>query len=362
MVYKSIGVAFVGRIFEGLATDNLLHYNLSAIYVSTTDKSRFPRLMGTSLALYMVGMSLSPTIAGLFPNFYTSFILALCIFAASILYIALFIPVASRKIQSTDSPETESLIDAGSENPSKGKTNLQWLWRQRILSIHRPLVDLYLERGAILPGVALLLYNTTQAYLFPALMVFTSLTFSFTGRQNGYLISIAAATSAVYLLGIFYVIPRIKNWFGARAGSDSSDGSNNVGGNAADTTETSPPKTFSHDFVCAILSMGIQLFVLPCIYFTTEGWQIFPLVTLLALGLAAPSFLKSYGVSQAIDRSAAVASLAMMESIGGLLSAVILGTWQTWRGEGSVFIAASALVATALLALLGSKMVKPRRI
>jgi len=355
--YKSIGVAFVGRIFEGLATDNLLHYNLSAIYISTTDKNQFPRLMGTSLALYMVGMSFSPTIAGLFSNFLTSFIMALCIFAASILYLALFVPVSS-KTQPTDSLETENLNDTGSDNLGKGKTSL-WLWRRRLLSIHRPLVDLYLERGAILPGVALLLYNTTQAYLFPALMVFTSLNFSFTGRQNGYLISIAAATSAIYLLGIFYVLPRLKNWLRGRAGSDSNDWPNNIN---VDASEITTPKLSNHDFVCAIISMGIQLFVLPCIYFTTDGWQVFPLVALLALGLAAPSFLKSYGVLQALDRSAAVASLAMMESIGGLLSAVVLGSWQAWRGEGSVFFAASALVAIALLAVLGSKLVKPRSI
>lgn len=299
----------------------------------------------------MIGMSLSPTIAGLFSNFFTSFIMALSIFAASILYLAIFVPTVSSSTPAANSSQTGS---TGLGRSRGGKSSSPWLYTRWLLSVHRPMLSLYNEPGVILPGFALLLYNMTQAYLFPALMVYTALRFSFTGRQNGYLISIAAATSAIYLFSIYYALPRLMVWLRGNVDSDDEADDCNV-------EAVTPHQSSTADFVCATTSMTIQLFVLPCIFFITAGWQIFPLVSLLALGLAAPSFLKSYGVSLAMDKSAAVASLAMMESIGGLLSAMLLGSWQIWKDEGSVFFAASGLVAAALLAILGSSCISPRR-
>ncbi|KAI0114673.1 MFS general substrate transporter [Hypoxylon sp. NC0597] len=343
VVRKSIHLAFIGRIFEGFATDNLLHYNLSAIYISVADQNRFSSLLGTSLALYMVGMSLSPTLASFLPNFFTSFIMALSIFALSLLYLLLFVPVIpgkSLECTRSDSSETRNATFAGKVTG-------------QIKSIYRPLVDLCLTRRAMLPGLALLLYNTTQSYLFPSLMVYTSLNFSFTGEQNGFLISTAAAVSAIYLLSVLYIFPMVKEWVGWRK---KSRGSEEDDGDFADSV--AGKESSRHELICAILSMSTQLIALPFVYLITQAWQIFPLVAVIALGLAAPSFIKSYGVSLVQNKSSVVASLAMMESLGGLLSPLVLGLWQSQSGGGMVFVMASGLVGAAVLAMLASGLVK----
>lgn len=351
MVFKSIQLAFMGRIFEGFATDNLLHYNLSAVYITASDKSRFPRLMGTSLALFMIGMSVSPTIAGLLPSFFASFIMALSVFAASILYLAVSVPVVSSTLPHGTGPSPAHT------QPSPNRSLLR-----RLLSLSRPLTNLRRDRRVILPCVALLLYNTTQAYLFPALMVYTALNFSFTGKQNGYLISIAATVSAVYLLVVLYVIPKLRRRLGwAAEPSSTAEGCEDGGGASEGFDSTTAGKSSRHEFIFAVLSMSTQLVALPCVYLTTEGWQVYPLVAVIALGLAAPSFIKSYGVSLAMDKSSAVASLAMMESLGGLLSALVLGAWQSYQGPGVVFLAAAGLVAAAVLVMLASRLVGPSR-
>ena len=318
-----MAIAFVGRMFESLATDNLLHYNLSAIFVSSaSDGKRFSRLMGTSLALYLAGMASSPTLAGLLPSFLSSFILALALFAASALYLAVLVPITNQASQrGVDATEGVSA-------------------RSRYLSFHRPLVDLFRDRRVMLPGVALLLYNITQAYLFPALMVYTTLEFSFTGRENGYVISVAASVSAISLLVVFEVLPRLKKMLG-------------VGGDDAREAASSTRQ----NLICAVLVMSLQLAALPLITLTANGWQIFPLVALLAFGIGAPSFIKSYGVALAKDKTAAVASLAMMEIVGGLLSVLILGFFQSWLGQKAVFFAAAGHVAAALLSMIGSRLI-----
>lgn len=317
--YKSMPLAFVGRIFEGFATDNLLHYNLNAIFVaSVPDEKRFSRLVGTSLALYLAGMALSPTLAALLPTFFMSFFLALVLFAVAALYLAVFIPT----VWKTHTPGTNT----------SAKTKLG-----SFLSLQRPLVNLIGDRDIILPGVALLLYNTTLAYIFPALMVYTTLEFAFTSRQNGFLISIAAGVSAFSLFLAFYVFPWVKK--------------------VTSTKDQIPGTTASsvkQNLVFAMSSMFLQLIALTAMPFTTNGWQVLPLVALLAFGIAAPGFLKNYGVALAVDKSAAVASLAMMEILGGLLSVLVLGAWQSWLGHTSVFWAAAGLVAVALLAITSS--------
>lgn len=316
-------------MFESLATDNLLHYNLSAIFVSSApDGRRFSRLMGTSLALYLAGMALSPTLAGLMSSFQSSFVLALGLFAASALYLAVLVPINS--------------IDNSTSNQGVDTSERRSVLRRLYLCFHRPLVDLFRDRRVMLPGIALLLYNITQAYLFPALMVYTTLKFSFTGQENGYVISIAASVAAISLVLVSQVLPRLEKML--RAGGDESDA-------REDATST------RRDLICAMPFMSFQLIVLPLITLSTTGWQVYPLVALLALGIGAPSFIKSYGVALAKDKTAAVASLAMMEIIGGLLSVFVLGSLQSWLGQKAVFFAAAGLVAAALLSMIGSSLV-----
>lgn len=73
------------------------------MYVLVADQTQFPRLMGTTLALYMVGMSISPAIAGLFPDFFTSFIMALAMFDVSMTYLAFFVPFMGSNYSTSDS-------------------------------------------------------------------------------------------------------------------------------------------------------------------------------------------------------------------------------------------------------------------
>ncbi|KAI8632618.1 MFS general substrate transporter [Xylariaceae sp. FL1651] len=336
VTYKSIALALVGRVFEGLATDNLLHFILSTIYISVGDTDRFSQLMGTSLALYMCGMFLSPIVAGLLPNFFISFLMALSTFLISIIYIALFVPVVEK-----DS------CDTGSEMMEDSRTAAS----RGFHAVVGPLMNLFSNKGALVISLALLSFNTSQAYLFPALMVFGSLRFSFTATQNGYLISIAAGVSALYLLTVSYGLPKLRN----RGQMKQTGMAHNDGLDEEEQPESVVQRKFlSRDFLYAILSLSVQLAALPCIFFTTVAWQVFILVGLLALGLAAPSFIKSHGATLVDDGPAAVASWAMLESIGGLLSAVILGAWQHLIGSDSVFFLAAGLVGTAVILVMVS--------
>ena len=296
--------------------------------------------MGTSLGLYMLGMSLSSTIAGLLPNFFSSFIMALAIFAASLLYLGLFVPVVAATPERH--PPQEDRCDPPSGERSRAARYSYFIFQ--------PLLNMYSEPAVILPGLALLLCNTAQAYIFPAIMVYTSVKFNFTGRENGYVISVAAAVSALYLAIVSYAVPQIRAWQQKKATSTQ----NPITQDASIFGSQDARKTRVHDLSWALVCMVIQLIAVPCLMLTVQGWQIFPCVVVIALGLAAPSFIKSLGISLAKDRTAAVASLSLMESMGGLLSPVVLGSVQSWWGEEMVFVAASCSLGIAILTLLGS--------
>lgn len=350
VIYRSINVAFIGRIFEGFATDNLLHYNLGAVFVSVSEKPRFSRLMGTSLALFMIGMSLSPTIVGFLPSFFTSFIVALCIFAFSALYLALFVPVV----------EMDTQVD-GADRANVTTRGFAVAFTRKALSVLHPLTILWDDKSIVLPGLAMMLHNTAQAYLFPAMMVYASLRFSFTGRENGYLISLAAGVSALYLLAIFYIIPAVRGKTKVKDDTTNGDGHASSNNSTGELDSDKADDSSWPDSIYAILSISTQLVALPCLPFATESWQLFPLVVVISLGLAAPSFIKSYGVSLAEDKPAALATLAMMESIGGLLSVAILGSVQSHLGEAVVFFWASGLLGAAVMAILASVLVQSLR-
>lgn len=369
-MYRNIQVAILARVFEGLATDNLLHYALSAIYVSTVDKSRFPRLMGYSMALFMLGMSASPTIAGLLPGLYASFIMALSLFSFSLLYLCILVPVIKVEECSIEGHLAScSLYQHGAEEQG---------WLSYASRFFQPFIDTYKQIPVAITGVSLLLLNTTQAYLFPALMVYTSTKFSFTNTQNGYLVSIAATVSALYLITVYYIKPHLDRLWqqlsrvrgdspllrpNTRLDTDPSE-------TQADTTReidtaestTDPPASFSTasraDFRRAIMCLSIQVVILPCIALATEAWQMYVVASTSALGLAAPSFIKSYAVSLAENKSAAVASLAIMESVGGLLSTLVIGMVQSWTGGGTVFMVASGIVSGSLLAIIATRFVR----
>ncbi|KAF3058431.1 hypothetical protein GL218_05724 [Daldinia childiae] len=206
VLMRSIRVAIAGRLFEGLATDNLLHYTLAAIYVQSDDERRISKLMRTSLALYMLGMSVSPVLMSLLSNFFASFIVAVAILGISLVYLSIWIPAEMNMKNPED--DTAGLPPVTRALPSR--SSIPGFAIQAIQSSISPIYHYRDEPKLLLPGLALSLYNTAQAYLFPAIMVHTAVHFGFTSTQNGYLISIAASVASAYLFATIYAIPRAK--------------------------------------------------------------------------------------------------------------------------------------------------------
>ncbi|KAF2259676.1 hypothetical protein CC78DRAFT_571696 [Lojkania enalia] len=337
MLLRSIHIALIGRIFEGFATDNILHYTLSTIWVQTEESSGFSRLMGTSLALYMAGMSFGPTIVTFLPNFILSFVTAISLLGVSLLYLLVFVPTETRSAQIDEHYDTA--------------------WPRRFLSILDPVRHFCREPILVLPGFVIFFFNAAQAYLFPAIMVHAALRFGFTSTENGYVISIAALTSSIYLFIVLYVIPNARK-FTERRRAEGSKQSNQDEETETPSGAQDSVHHFTRDLLCALCSMSVQLVVLPCFTLAKNSKSIYGLVILIALGLAAPSFIKSYGVSEVKDKNASLAGLAFMESLGGLASPVILGASQSLLGRGSVFIVASSLVGIAMLSLTLSPFVR----
>ncbi|RYP47126.1 hypothetical protein DL768_006769 [Monosporascus sp. mg162] len=118
-----------------------------------------------------------------------------------------------------------------------------------------PVCYFYRDQLLLVPGLAIFFYNSAQAYLFPAIMVHAAVEFGFTSTENGYIVSIAAGTSSIYLLVVSYILPRIRHAL-RRTQLKDSEGSAQGG----------IPRTgyhFTTDMVYAIISMSIQLVALP---------------------------------------------------------------------------------------------------
>ena len=327
-------MAISGRLFSGLASDNILHFNLNAIYVQTPDKRQVSRLIGASLALYMIGISMSPTIAGLLDNFTASFTMALSIFALSLLYVLLCVrmwrPSHALQDHNTTAVQEEQIASSPFRRSLKGF----------LASLFSPLRSFIVRPLALLPGVSLLVYNAVQSYVFPAIMVHTSLRFGFSSMQNGFLISIAHAVSSIYIFLSLFAVPYIYQRFR----------SHEIKGILPTTRDSG-----MLDLSLALLSLLTQALSLILLALATHAWQIYPIIALSALGLATPSFIKSYVVRlfPVADASQAMAALAVMETIGSVLAPVVLGGWQVlWPGTGVFFVAAALMgVSTVLFAL-----------
>jgi hypothetical protein len=329
-------IAITGRVFEGLATDNVLHFTLATIYIRTKQPDRFSGLMITSLALYMAGMSTSPTIVTFLPNFQFSFAVAVILLGSSILYLALFVPVTT-----TIDVEVNGMESVGN---SETKSS----------SFLDPILFYTKEPVSFLPSLGIFFYNSAQAYIFPAVMVHSTLRFGFTGTENGYLISIAASTSSLYLFAVLYAVPKIQKIRGERKALRAAAQNPNQEESQGAMSNQPLRYRFTSDAFCALLSMLVFLLGLPCFLIVRLASQIYGLVVTISLGLAAPSFIKSYAVSIATEKELALAGLAMMESLGGLFSPVVLGAIQSFLGLDMVFIAASALVGIAILCVVGN--------
>jgi len=335
---NSILVALSGRIFEGLASDNLLHFNLNIIFVHAPDKAQVSRFIGASLALFMVGISISPAVAGLFRNFTTSFIMALGILGLALFYLVVLI--RPKNIPESKRPQSRHATPAPPLQSNEGPENSKASgisWSSPVKRIFAPLQLFFKRPTSFLSSVTLFIYNAVQSYIFSLIMVHTSLLFGFSSKQNGILLSMVHAISASYLFFVLFAVPRLIRTSRRHERNETDAYSNQIGG--------------TMNAVLCLVSLTVQTIALVGFANATESWQIYAASALVALGLATPSFIKSHflGFFSEADAGKAVGALTMMETFGSLLSPVFLGAWQSiWPGNG-VFFAAAGMMIVAII-------------
>ncbi|KAI1819435.1 major facilitator superfamily domain-containing protein [Xylaria intraflava] len=236
LTLRSISVAIAGRSFDGLASDNILHCILAAIYIHDPGAGSFSQLMGMSLAWYLIGMSTSPASVSIRPSFTSNFIVAIAILGLSLPYLIAFIPVAR--------------ID-GQQQPHN-------------------------DRLTIPPTVAVFFNNCTQDYLFPSIMVDATLPFNATGEENGYIISLA--------------------------------GTNRSGKQKRGSTHANGTNEESAAALASPSASGLRPDVITTLVST---------------------YIKSHAVAISLDKNSTLASLAALESLGGLISPIVVGAIQS---------------------------------
>ncbi|KAL9084061.1 MAG: hypothetical protein Q9165_008262 [Trypethelium subeluteriae] len=334
--FRNIAVALSSQMFEGLASDNILHFNLNAIYVQHQDSILVPRLIGISLALYMVGISVSPSLASILPTVQSSFAMAILLFGASSFH--LLVGVRTHKAP-------QSALQQEADHPAQTAATLQdshpsliHSCSAAIRALASSIRTLFRVRVSILPALALLLYNAVQSYAFSAIMLQTSFSFGFSSRENGFLISIAHGVAAVYLFTTYTMVPKIRE--GLRR--------------AVVREEQSDQHSCPREAYLALISIAVQAVAFGLFALANRPWQVYLTVALFSLGLAFPSFVKSYFVTLFRESpTQAMASLAVMESIGSTLAPLVFGGIQTIWPEVKVFYVGSLVMAIAWV-LLGA--------
>jgi hypothetical protein len=321
----SIKTAICARLFEGLASDNLLHFNLNTVYAQISDRGLVSRFMGTSFALYMIGMSVGPVVGGLFSDYTISFAVALALF----LVMALYLATISYLMREDKSKDGAAFHPVGVEDQVTWTESIS----QKIRLIYSPLHLLYQLPRTSFYCVSILLYTMVQSYLFPATMVYASLRFGFTSRENSFLVSIAAFTSALYLVTIHYAVPRVIRLVRRKILNSVSEGQNYG----------------PHDLALGAGSMAVQILTLFALSSIKQGWHIYPLIAVSSIGLTASSFMKSHFTKTVPNPTQSMATLTMMETVGAMLSPVLLGTWLAAHPGGSFFYLAAGILGVAFV-------------
>ncbi|KAF2729066.1 MFS general substrate transporter [Polyplosphaeria fusca] len=305
---RNIFAALSGRIFEGLASDNLLHFLLNSIYVRGSDDTS--SLFARSLALYMVGISIGPFLVGLLRNFTTSLSIALGLFAVAAVYILLFARASKSSRIAPDKlgpSERETQQDeAAEEQPTVT------FWAPLKPFVDRPALGLF--------ALTLFCFNMSQSYIFDALLIHSTVRFGFTNRQHGFLITIAHSIASSYIFVASFLLNKTSISRSTRDASQS------------------------------LFSLAVQVVALVGFGFADRASQIYGLTVLIAFGLPALSFIKSYFVSKLDEgeRVPGLAALAVVEGVGSVLGPVVIGRWQTVSsGDGTVFFGAAGLVGLA---------------
>ncbi|KAJ5190092.1 hypothetical protein N7491_007865 [Penicillium cf. griseofulvum] len=299
-----LGVFCGGQTLQGLASDNLFHFMLNSIYVHVSPAST-SALIGASLACYMSGMAIAPLIAGWLPSLYWTFLVAIGIFMVTILYVLLMIP----PIPKEDKPAAEIIS-------LRSSTSRKFISVSALLS---PIRFFWTYPTTILFGLSLFLYNTVQGYFINLIFIFTSVEFKFTPSDNGIFLSVIAITAAAYLICSSFLVPKLLTWVYRTTGHHR-------------TVQVNSLRLF--DLGAAILSIMSQT---GAVILLTQSRHVYLAASLTAIGLATPSFIKSFVVAQSENKSEAVAALAIMEAAGSLLSPLILGPWQATHPGASAF-------------------------
>ena len=338
---KSIKVAILARVLEGMASDNILHFLLNAIYAKSLHRSHISRMVGSSLAVYLFGLSLSPVVIGLFTSFMATFRVATYIFVAASIYL---FTIRLPEIPSLDYVHQE--ISNDDEEEQNGATLGCWQAFMPLSIILRPLFYYTSNPRTLTHGVAMLCYNATTSYLFPMLMIYTSSHFNFTNQENGLIVSVVTATSAAGLFLSLFVVPWIRSAMVLQA----TKASRRVSAVAEEVP--SNPRRFRHiltgDFFFAILSLMVLEIALFAFSGVSSPTGVYSVVMLASSGLATPSFIKAHLLHLKPGDTLAMAALSTAECVGSLLSPAILGSWQSTHSSSSAFLVAASILALSI--------------
>jgi hypothetical protein len=313
---QSISAALSGRIFEGLASDNLLHFLLNSIYVRDPDNTS--TLFAWSLALYLIGISIGPFLVALLRNFTASLSVALGLFAITALYISIFARVRAMPQSAPDQLTTDerSAREAEVLRPAAPPT----LSKQQTVTFWAPLKP-FVDRPALLFFAgSVFCFNSTQSYIFDALLIHTTVRFGFTNRDHGFLISIAHSIASTY---IFIASVLLKKAAISQPTRDASQ---------------------------CLFSMAMQVISLFGFGLASRPSHIYGMTALISFGLPASSFIKAYFVSKLHqeERVPGLAFLVAMEALASVIGPIAIGKWQVISsGDGSVFFGAATLVGFA---------------
>lgn len=323
----NIYVALSGRLFEGLASDNLLHFTLNAVYVQSPDQEKASSWISQSLALYMIGISVSPFVVGFFADFTISFFVAIGLFAFSIVYLLCC---------KTDTISRRHIT--ANEMSTGGDDEVVFLefLRKQLRTIISPLDAFKKQPKHLLIGLSLFAFNVTQSYIFSALLVYTTSRLGFGASQNGYIISIVHSVAALYIFIQLGIAPRIARYFRPRQAPQT------------------PANVARRDLILAVVSLAIYILSLVALGFAHQAWQIYSIAVFLAVGLPTPSFTKAYFVALFADeeKSGALAALTTLEMVASILGPVLIGGLQSQFAANSVIFFVAAGLGGISLGLL----------
>lgn len=323
----NIYVALSGRLFEGLASDNLLHFTLNAVYVQSPDQEKASSWISQSLALYMIGISVSPFVVGFFSDFTISFFVAIGLFAFSIVYLLCCKTDTISRRQTT-----------ANEMSTGGDDEVVFLefLRKQLRTVISPLDTFKKQPKHLFIGLSLFAFNVTQSYIFSALLVYTTSRLGFGASQNGYIISIVHSVAALYIFIQLGIAPRIARYFRPRQAPQT------------------PANVARRDLLLAVVSLAIYILSLVALGFAHQAWQIYSIAVFLAIGLPTPSFTKAYFVALFADeeKSGALAALTTLEMMASILGPVLIGGLQSQFAASSVIFFVAAGLGGISLGLL----------